>query len=313
MTTQKAAVTPESIRDLLTRSDAAVERALLVLYERQTADEQASETTKYVNGRGFNAVDAEILSSFACQVERKVGQTSSYLGRERKLGECLSPKQMAIARRKVVRYVKQLAEVAEAKAAAPVDAWKNVSADLPKRQPVARTLEEELAQVTEEYERESVRPITYYDGRPVVNILYYRMQELKRLIAQKDKEAKKVADEASRLALSGKADEAAALIERFVDDNEAEAEMEMAGADLEREMWAMEAAGDREGTLRDERAKAEARQAMEKGYVDYGAPGRKAAEEEPFHQGHSAKIIQADPEARTFRSVRNDILAWSRK
>jgi hypothetical protein len=29
-------------------------RALVVLYNRQTADEQASQTTSHLNGRGFN-------------------------------------------------------------------------------------------------------------------------------------------------------------------------------------------------------------------------------------------------------------------
>jgi hypothetical protein len=114
--------TTDTIKELLERNNAAVERALIVLYERQTADEQVSGTTHNKNGRGFNAVDAEILSSFACQVQAKNGQHSDYLGRPRKLGECLSPKQMAIARRKVVRYVKQLAEVANGKAAPPATA-----------------------------------------------------------------------------------------------------------------------------------------------------------------------------------------------
>lgn len=103
--------TVESIKDLLGNSNAAVERALIVLYERQTADEQVSAVTSHKNGRGFNAIDAEILTSFACQVEKNVG-------RGLKLGQCLSEKQMVLARKKVVRYVKQLVEVANEKAGA---------------------------------------------------------------------------------------------------------------------------------------------------------------------------------------------------
>lgn len=107
--------TPETIKELLSNSNAAVERALVVLYERQTADEQASQSTSHQNGMGFGAFDAEILSSFACQVNAKLGQHSDYLGRARKLGECLSAKQMELARKKVVRYAKQLALVANEK------------------------------------------------------------------------------------------------------------------------------------------------------------------------------------------------------
>lgn len=103
--------TNESIKQLLATSNAAVERALVVLLSRQTSDEVASQNTKHRNGRGFSAFDAEILTSFATQIERK-------LARGMKLGECLSEKQMAIARKRVPSYAGQLAEEANAKAAA---------------------------------------------------------------------------------------------------------------------------------------------------------------------------------------------------
>lgn len=115
MTTATMTHTPETIKAILEKGDAlsnmAVEKALLVLYARQTQDEQITQSTSQVNGRGFNAFDAEILSSFACQVESKKGAG-------RKLGECLTEKQMILARKKVVRYVRQLAEVANEKAQA---------------------------------------------------------------------------------------------------------------------------------------------------------------------------------------------------
>lgn len=42
-----------------------VARALLVIYARQTTDEQFSLATKHVNARGFNSVDAAWLSRTA--------------------------------------------------------------------------------------------------------------------------------------------------------------------------------------------------------------------------------------------------------
>lgn len=102
--------TNESIKQLLATSNAAVERGLVVLLSRQTSDEVASQNTKHRNGRGFSAFDAEILTSFATQIERK-------LARGVKLGECLSEKQMVIARKRVPSYAGQLAEEANAKAA----------------------------------------------------------------------------------------------------------------------------------------------------------------------------------------------------
>lgn len=57
--------TKESIRLLLMTNDRAVERALVVLFERQTKDEQAAATTTHLNFVGFNAADAVIGTRFA--------------------------------------------------------------------------------------------------------------------------------------------------------------------------------------------------------------------------------------------------------
>jgi hypothetical protein len=54
-----------SIRKLLETNDRAVERALVVLLERQTADERIAETTKHDNDRGFLPYDAKIMTSMA--------------------------------------------------------------------------------------------------------------------------------------------------------------------------------------------------------------------------------------------------------
>lgn len=100
--------TEQEIIDLLARSDKAVERALLRLYERQTSYEQSSEITHDANDVGFGAFDAEIFSSFAKQILR---------------GFHLSPKQLEVCRKpfgkknpipRIAKYRKQLLEVANA-------------------------------------------------------------------------------------------------------------------------------------------------------------------------------------------------------
>ena len=60
-------LTKESIIQLLKTNDRAVIRALIVLNERQTHDEQSSENTKYQNGRGVRPCHAKMLSSMAKQ------------------------------------------------------------------------------------------------------------------------------------------------------------------------------------------------------------------------------------------------------
>lgn len=69
-------------------------RALVVITERnQTADEQATGDTRWANGIGWNGVDAKILTSFAGQVKK---------------GWKLSDKQLAIAKKKLPKYAKQV-------------------------------------------------------------------------------------------------------------------------------------------------------------------------------------------------------------
>lgn len=85
------------VQDLLDRNDLAVCRALVVIFNRQTKSEQSADTVEVYNKVGFTGFDAQILSSFAKQ----------YMSRG-----FLSDKQMGIARRKMKRYWKQLADVA---------------------------------------------------------------------------------------------------------------------------------------------------------------------------------------------------------
>jgi hypothetical protein len=101
--------TKAQIVELLRTNDKAVARALVVLCERQTADEQASEHTHHNNGRGFRPCHARMGTSMA-----KFYSRNGYL----------TPKQIAYWRApmkggqsKIEIYAGQLLEVAEAKAA----------------------------------------------------------------------------------------------------------------------------------------------------------------------------------------------------
>ena len=86
----------EWMQNLLLTNDKAVCRALVVIFERQTADEQVIGATRFNNNVGFTGVDAEICTSFAKQVLSR---------------GFLTPKQMVIARKKMLRYWRQLADI----------------------------------------------------------------------------------------------------------------------------------------------------------------------------------------------------------
>ena len=81
------------VKTQLATNSAWATKAIVKLYERQTADEQCSGITKEDNGVGFNGTDANILSSFAEQIGR---------------GRTLSPKQLAIAFKKLPKYSRQV-------------------------------------------------------------------------------------------------------------------------------------------------------------------------------------------------------------
>jgi hypothetical protein len=96
----KTAVT--MIRHNILTDDRWLARALLAIYKNQTTDEQNIQGTKYRNGLGFGASDAEILTSFSQQLIRH---------------KALSIKQAEIARKKMGKYCKQLLLSARASAA----------------------------------------------------------------------------------------------------------------------------------------------------------------------------------------------------
>jgi hypothetical protein len=95
-------ITREEVTHLLKTNDRAVERALVVLYQRQTSDEQAVLQTRHTNGVGFNATDAKFGSDLAQKVLK---------------GWRLTPGQIGSARRMLIKYGGQLVAAAEEKAA----------------------------------------------------------------------------------------------------------------------------------------------------------------------------------------------------
>lgn len=110
----------ESIHNLLDTNPRAVERALVAIYRRQTADEQAQHATRHSNGIGFSAFDAE----FCTDVAQKL--ISGYYNG-------LTPKQLAVSRNKMKRYWRQLVEVAEQSSVQPVELVATAAVPTPKR------------------------------------------------------------------------------------------------------------------------------------------------------------------------------------
>jgi hypothetical protein len=86
------------VKALLTASPEAVVDCLLVVYNNQTSDEQAREFTKYQNGEGFTARDAEFGTS---------------LVKQHLAGRTWSPKQREFARKLALRYWSQFAVALE--------------------------------------------------------------------------------------------------------------------------------------------------------------------------------------------------------
>ena len=85
--------TPEAIKEAIITNDKAVKAALLRIYSFQTMEEQDHEQTVESNGKGFNGTDAKILSSFSLQLKTK---------------GWLSPKQIALSRKRLLKYSRQL-------------------------------------------------------------------------------------------------------------------------------------------------------------------------------------------------------------
>lgn len=114
--------TTESVRNKLETNDQWLIRGLVAIYNKQEADEQVARQTKKANGVGFTGVDAFILSEFAVQViDWQEGRG--------KYRHALSLRQLALARKKMLKYAGQLARIANEKQEADERAKWNAAAD----------------------------------------------------------------------------------------------------------------------------------------------------------------------------------------
>lgn len=84
---------------ITTERDCAI-KAMLRIYEYQTEDEKACGTVDNLNGVGFAGTDAELLTSFCKQFERR---------------KSLTDKQVAILFKKIGKYAGQLTRQAISK------------------------------------------------------------------------------------------------------------------------------------------------------------------------------------------------------
>lgn len=98
--------TKEAIIAKLDESPIMVERSLVRLYFRQTADERSVNGTRYSNGVGFTGADANLMSKFAQWVLK--GKEKGYAE-----GKLLSEKQLVLTRKRIKKYAGQLVNIAE--------------------------------------------------------------------------------------------------------------------------------------------------------------------------------------------------------
>lgn len=83
----------DKIRAYIKASDEAVVKAIRIIYSRQTNEEQLLETTSVHNGVGFTGPDGHFGTSLGKQLSR---------------GRTLSAKQIAFARKMMVKYARQI-------------------------------------------------------------------------------------------------------------------------------------------------------------------------------------------------------------
>lgn len=93
-----------TIKNKLATNKAWIERALVVLHDRQTIDEQATQHTAHDNNKGFNKPDA-----------RRMSFVASFL---KSGGHLTEEKALKVYGPKLQKYAKQLARIAQEKKAA---------------------------------------------------------------------------------------------------------------------------------------------------------------------------------------------------
>jgi hypothetical protein len=120
-------LTQEFIHRQLDGSQAAVEQALLAIYDRQTQEERIGRRTISSNGVGFNKLDAEFCTSLVHRL---------------KSGKPLTSGQLPYARQKVKKYWRQLVTImTEPLPDAMVDIPETFEKSKPKPEPVKGKVE----------------------------------------------------------------------------------------------------------------------------------------------------------------------------
>ena len=77
--------TRTEIEEMINGNDRAVERAMVAIWERQTADEQETQGTRHHNGRGFAAWSARSGTYYAEWVRSGRRLTGKHLVKARKI------------------------------------------------------------------------------------------------------------------------------------------------------------------------------------------------------------------------------------
>ena len=77
--------TRTEIEEMINGNDRAVERAMVAIWERQTADEQETQGTRHHNGRGFAAWSARSGTYFAEWVRSGRRLSGKHLVKARKI------------------------------------------------------------------------------------------------------------------------------------------------------------------------------------------------------------------------------------
>ena len=78
--------TRTEIEAMINGNDRAVERAMVAIWERQTADEKETQGTRHHNGRGFAAWSARSGTYYAEWVRSGRRLTGKHLAKARKIG-----------------------------------------------------------------------------------------------------------------------------------------------------------------------------------------------------------------------------------
>jgi hypothetical protein len=92
--------TIDTVRQKLASDPRWIERAIVVLYEHQTAEEKSADVTYARNGVGFSAMDANRLSRYAQLIQQ---------------GRPLTGEHLDIAMRMVPKYARQITEIINSK------------------------------------------------------------------------------------------------------------------------------------------------------------------------------------------------------